>query len=820
MAKPPPPDQKSLVGYTIGRCKLLRICGRGAMGTVYKGVHGGLDIEVAVKVLPPHLADNRNLVERFMREGKLAARLNHVNTVRVYDVGEESGYYYLVMEFIDGTDALELVKRHGKQLPSVVADIGAGASLALEHAHQKDVIHRDIKPANLMLPNGGGVKVGDFGLARALASESGLTMDGAVMGTPDYMAPEQAQGENVGPSADVYSLGATLYHMFVGRAPFSGASPMAVALQHVTNRIVVPEEMSQDESSSGLTRLIHELTQKDPKQRPKDLGAVARRLRDIAVKGRGSQKLLSEGATLYAAAGFTMDAEAINREKSKEARMKLREDKQVESPHLDKLRDAARKARSGVHPGAPPRPVAGEMGELTGDMVREARAKARRSSGQLKSLGPNAERKGTRRQSSPEMSPHRQPRPTSDSRRNRLVQSPEHGDDAWQSYAAKSFPTFEKKSIMDGSARKVAAQDQASSIRSSSDILEGSSPAHDFSKPTVIHGPTAKPKKGGAGAAGVVLALLIVGAVAVGVWYFAIREEGRTAPSVDDPLATIFTVERAVSHPGGEPVTAIAADPRTGAYFTGSAGGLIARWEPGIEGPVATRQLEGVAVSALAPRPDGRRLAVGTTGGTVMLLGRSDLSVYRSRDVQVTGEVTALTAIGVAGMVVGDNRGRVSLGDRHVTVDPSGEPVTGLLYHGGEVWAAAGHTVARYRISQGRLEVVTAYSGLPGKATAIAATRYGVFAMIGREVHEMLETGPSRRSFNAGADVLGATDDGRYLFTMGTEGVAVLDPNDLSVRWTREVDAADAVISVGAGGVPGTFYLGTVRGIVYSCAIR
>ena len=92
MSSPPAPEQKSLVGYTIGKCKLLRICGRGAMGTVYKGMHSGLDIEVAVKILPPHLANNSNLVERFMREAKLAPRLNHFNNVRVYDVGEESGY--------------------------------------------------------------------------------------------------------------------------------------------------------------------------------------------------------------------------------------------------------------------------------------------------------------------------------------------------------------------------------------------------------------------------------------------------------------------------------------------------------------------------------------------------------------------------------------------------------------------------------------------------------------------------------------------------------------------------------------------------------
>jgi serine/threonine-protein kinase len=240
MSIPPAPEQKSLVGYTIGKCKLLRICGRGAMGTVYKGTHQGLDIEVAVKILPPHLALNSNLVERFLREAKLAARLNHVNTVRVYDVGEEAGYYYLVMEFIDGTDALELLRRNGPQPAWVVADIGAGAARALDHAHKNDVIHRDIKPANLMLPNTGGVKVADFGLARALASESGLTMTGALMGTPDYMAPEQAQGATVGAVADAYSLGASLYHLFVGKPPFTGATPMAVALQHVTSRISVP----------------------------------------------------------------------------------------------------------------------------------------------------------------------------------------------------------------------------------------------------------------------------------------------------------------------------------------------------------------------------------------------------------------------------------------------------------------------------------------------------------------------------------------------------------------------------------------------------
>ena len=374
MPSPKPPQQTSLVGYTIGKCKLLRVAGRGAMGTVYQGRHLGLDIDVAVKILPPHLANNSNLVERFMREAKLAARLNHINTVRVYDVGAESGYYYLVMEFIEGADALALIKQHGPQQAHVVADIGAGTARALFHAHESGVIHRDIKPANLMLPETGGVKVADFGLARALASESGLTMTGAVMGTPDYMAPEQAQGQDVGREADVYSLGGTLYHLFVGRPPFTGPTPMSVALQHVTSRIVVPEEMVRTAADKELTRLIHACTSKEPAKRPSDLSVLEERLTEIARSNKKTAKLLYEGATLFATAGFKLDPAAI-RIAREEAEFAAKSDKgRVESPHLDKLREAAasarRKATRAVEAERPVRRVSHDLADLNAAMVR------------------------------------------------------------------------------------------------------------------------------------------------------------------------------------------------------------------------------------------------------------------------------------------------------------------------------------------------------------------------------------------------------------------------------------------------------------------
>lgn len=832
MSMPPSPEQKSLVGYTIGRCKLLRICGRGAMGTVYKGMHGGLDIEVAVKILPPHLANNSNLVERFLREAKLAARLNHINTVRVYDVGEESGYNYLVMEFIDGTDALELVKRHGPQKAAIVSDIGAGAARALEHAHAHDVIHRDIKPANLMLPNTGGVKVADFGLARALASESGLTMTGAIMGTPDYMAPEQAQGESVGPSADIYSLGATLYHLFVGRPPYAGSSPMAVALQHVTNRIVVPEEKVKDETSRQLTRMIHELTHKDPKQRPDDLAVIARRLQEIARQNRGTEKLLSEGATLYSTAGFQMDAKSINKAKEEEARAQLNDKGSVQSPHLDKLRQAAEKARSGMHAALPEqaaqaKPMPSEMAELTGDMVREARAKARRSSGQLPALGPDGARKASRptqRTSNPAMSPHRDQRPTgsgSSSRRNKIVQNPELEDDAWQSYAAKSFPTFEKSSIMDGSARTTAAEDRASAIRQASDA--GSSPGvqGDFSTPSNFdHRPPRR--RSSSNIASLLVAVVIIVGIAGAIWFFVLRDQGGGgAGTGDGQHIQALTAAKFQAYSVGEDVTAIAPEIGGATYFSASENGLVIRWDAEGRKPEAKRELSMGRINAMQMRADGTRLAVAGSAGIVALLDPETLEVVRSQEMRIEGAVTALQMIGMVDMIVGDDKGRLTLssGTVRIQVDEGGAPITSVVYTNNEIWASAGTTVGRYQIRQGELHEVALISGLNGTVSTLVASNSGVFAMVGKTIVEVSGQGPGSKEFEAHAPVLGATSDGRYLFTVGESGVQVLLPRTLELAKSAVIEL-QAVTVAGASGDAGKFYLGTAGGEIIMCSLR
>lgn len=824
MATPPAPEQKSLVGYIIGKCKLLRICGRGAMGTVYKGMHSGLDIEVAVKILPPHLANNSNLVERFLREAKLAARLNHNNTVRVYDVGEESGYYYLIMEFIEGADALELVKRHGPQKATIVADIGAGAARALDHAHQHNVIHRDIKPANLMLPSTGGVKVADFGLARALSSESGLTMTGAIMGTPDYMAPEQAQGESVGPLADIYALGATLYHLFVGRPPFQGSSPMAVALQHVTNRVVVPEEMVKDESSQQLTRLIHELTQKDPKTRPSELPEIARRLGQIARGNRSTQKLLSEGATLFATAGVSLDADAISKAKQEEAADALDKGR-VQSPHLDKLRKAAEKARSGMHaavpePTAPPRPAAPstDMADLTGDMVREARSKARRSSGQLKALPPDVER-GTRRTSNPSMSPHRETRPTSSSssRRNRIVQSDEMDDEAWQAYAAKSFPTFERKSIVEGSVPGEIVRER----EGGSSVVSGSASRIDFSKPmggipeTQPWTPPKKRKTGGA--VSIVVAILIIGGIAGSIWFFFLRTPADNGNGQEGRIAGL-TISKFQAHTQGTGITTITPQSGGVGFYTGGEDGFVHRWIPGQTEPEASQRVAEGAVTEIVLRSDNQRLVVGTSTGSVLLMDAKSLKVMRT-ELTINARVTALLPIGVSELVVGDSQGRLTVtnGARRVQVDADGAPVVGLAFRNDEVWAAAGRTIAVYTRSGGELTEKSTFGNLPEKIHSLMATGDGVYGVVGKQVHRMSPQGPAPASFDVRFSTIGRTYDDAFLIVIGSTGVVMLNPSTLEQVATAAIERNETILSIGPSPQKGRFYLGTRSGELYQC---
>ncbi|HEX2048651.1 MAG TPA: Stk1 family PASTA domain-containing Ser/Thr kinase [Acidimicrobiales bacterium] len=228
-----------------GRYQIVRHLARGGMAEVYLARDLLLDRPVALKVLFPEFALDRSFVERFRREARSAANLNHPNIVSIYDWGEEDGTYFIVMEYVDGMTLRDVIRRQGPLMANRAAEIGADIAAALHFAHVHGVIHRDVKPGNVLITTTQ-VKVTDFGIARAGDPAESLTQAGAVMGTATYFSPEQAQGHVVDPRTDVYSLGVVLYEMVAARPPFTGDNPVSIAYQHVREDPVPPSHHNPD----------------------------------------------------------------------------------------------------------------------------------------------------------------------------------------------------------------------------------------------------------------------------------------------------------------------------------------------------------------------------------------------------------------------------------------------------------------------------------------------------------------------------------------------------------------------------------------------
>ncbi|MDP6503188.1 MAG: protein kinase, partial [Planctomycetota bacterium] len=223
-------DKQRLGNYTV-----VRKLGEGGMGAVYEGIQDGLNRRVALKLLTQRLLKDSTYLERFQREAQGAAALNHPNIVTVYEIGQDRGTYFFSMEFVDGTSLGNRISKERRLPVSDALEITSMVASALDYAwREAGLVHRDIKPDNIMLTSQGHIKVADLGLAKRITTDSKLTNEGAGLGTPHYMAPEQSQGaRDVDCRADIYSLGITLYEMLTGKVPYEGATPYAVIISHL-----------------------------------------------------------------------------------------------------------------------------------------------------------------------------------------------------------------------------------------------------------------------------------------------------------------------------------------------------------------------------------------------------------------------------------------------------------------------------------------------------------------------------------------------------------------------------------------------------------
>jgi beta-lactam-binding protein with PASTA domain len=257
-----------------GRYHVLDRIAAGGMGEVFRAQDAVLEREVAIKVLHRQLAGDRGFVERFRREARSAASLSHPNIVAVHDWGAVDGIYYMVMEYVRGQSAREILNAEGPLAPAQAAEVILPVLSALDHAHRQGIVHRDVKPENVMVTREGAVKVADFGLARAYA-DAQITEAGTVTGTVQYLAPEQLRGEPADPRTDLYSLGIVAYELLTARLPFTGETPMAIAYKHLHERVPAPSARNPA-VPAGLDGWVASMTEKDRELRPES-AAEARR---------------------------------------------------------------------------------------------------------------------------------------------------------------------------------------------------------------------------------------------------------------------------------------------------------------------------------------------------------------------------------------------------------------------------------------------------------------------------------------------------------------------------------------------------------------
>ena len=278
----------------LGEFTLIKKLGQGGMGEVFLAKQEQLDRKVAIKILSKQFAEKEDFVKRFYREARSMAKLDHPNIVRCYAVGNDKGYHYVAIEFVDGKSMQDWMDKLGQLSLGDALHVTLVACEALKHAHDLNMIHRDIKPDNILLTKQGVVKVADMGLAKAVDEDTSMTQSGTGMGTPLYMAPEQARNaKHVDQRADIYALGCTLYHFLTGQHPFQGENTMELLVAKEKGTFINARKHNS-EIPERLDLIIDKMIAKDPNYRYADCGEI---MRDIESLGRDNASLEFIAAT-------------------------------------------------------------------------------------------------------------------------------------------------------------------------------------------------------------------------------------------------------------------------------------------------------------------------------------------------------------------------------------------------------------------------------------------------------------------------------------------------------------------------------------------